>query len=82
MFGLHSNPVFGFDMLRVGLEFWVTWVIGLIACIPVTGWFMKKHFSKRTPVRILLWVSTGFIFLLSLVLTYAGDNAPFIYFAF
>jgi hypothetical protein len=82
MFGLHSNPVFGIDTLRIGLEYWVTWVIGIIVCIPISSVFMKSRFSKSTPVKAFLWVCVGFIFLLSLVLMYTADATPFIYFAF
>jgi uncharacterized membrane protein SirB2 len=82
MFGLHLNPIFGFDTLRIGLEYWVTWVIGIIACIPISSLFMKSRFSNNKTAKVFLWVSAVFIFLLSLVLSYAGDNAPFIYFAF
>jgi hypothetical protein len=82
MFGLHSNPIFGFDTLRVGLDYWVTWAIGLIACIPVTGWLMEKRFAQSTPAGIFRWIFAGFILFLSLVIMSGSEAAPFIYFAF
>jgi D-alanyl-lipoteichoic acid acyltransferase DltB (MBOAT superfamily) len=82
MVGLNANPFIGFDALRVSIEYTFTWVIGLIACIPITGWLMKKRFAKSTPVRIFRWIYAGFVFLLSLVIMSGSEASPFIYFAF
>ena len=82
MFGVHGNPMFGFDALRIGLEYYVTWIIGIVACIPVSRKLMEHRLANRTPAVALRWVFAGFVFFLSLVIMNGSDAAPFIYFAF
>jgi len=82
MTGLHSNPFFGFDTLRIGLEYWVTWVIGIIACVPIANMLMKNRFSNSIPVVLFRWAFAGFILLLSYAIMSGNEQNPFIYFAF
>ena len=82
MFGLNANPFIGYDALRISIEYTFTWVIGLIACIPIVGWLMKKKFAKSLPAKIFRWVFAVFIFFLSLVIMSGSEATPFIYFAF
>jgi len=82
MVGLNANPFIGMDTLRFGLEFIFTWVIGIIACIPVTKMLMKNHFSQGIPATVFRWVYAGFILMLSIILMHGSGTSPFIYFAF
>jgi len=82
MFGLNANPFMGFDTLRLSWEFVVTWVIGIIACIPVTKAVMAKRFAQGIPAKVLRWVYVVFVLIVSIVLMYGSGTAPFIYFAF
>jgi alginate O-acetyltransferase complex protein AlgI len=82
MFGLHDNPLFGIDALRIGYEYYFTWIIGLIASIPISRKLNATRFSERTPAVIIRWVYAGFILLLSFVIMSGSETAPFIYFDF
>jgi hypothetical protein len=82
MMGLYANPVFGFDTLRIGLEYWVTWTVGIIASVPITKALMANRFSNSTPAVLLRWVFVGFVLLLSFAVMTMSDASPFIYFAF
>jgi len=82
MIGLHANPVFGFDTLRIGLEYWVTWVIGIIACVPVTGALTANRFANSTPAVVFRWGFAVFVLLLSFAVMTMSEASPFIYFAF
>jgi phosphotransferase system glucose/maltose/N-acetylglucosamine-specific IIC component len=82
MVGLNANPFAGFDTFRLSIEYSFTWVIGIIACIPVTGWLMKKQFTKSTPAVAFRWVYLGFVLFMSLVIMSGSEATPFIYFAF
>jgi len=82
MIGLYDNPLFGYDTLRVGLEFSFTWVIGIIACIPISKILMARRFAGGTPAVIFSWVYAVLILLLSSILLYSAEKTPFIYFAF
>jgi len=82
MVGLNANPVFGFDALRVGLEYYVTWIIGLIACIPISRKLLDYSFANSTAATVVRWVFAGFVLFLSLVIMNGSEAAPFIYFAF
>jgi len=82
MGGLHANPVFGFDTLRIGLEYYVTWIIGIIACIPISRKLMEYRFANSIPAAIFRWAYAAFILFLSIIIMSGSDAAPFIYFAF
>jgi alginate O-acetyltransferase complex protein AlgI len=82
MVGLHDNPVFGIDALRIGYEYYLTWIIGLIACIPISRKLMVNRFAERTPAVIIRWVYVCFILLLSFVIMSGNETASFIYFDF
>ena len=82
MIGLNSNPGFGFDTLRIAFEYRVTWIIGIIACIPVMQLLLKNRFTHSVPAVILRWVFAGFILLVSFAIMSGGEQSPFIYFAF
>jgi len=82
MFGLNANPFIGVDFFRVGPEYLFVWVVGLIACIPVSKVIMANRFAKSTSVMVLRWVYAGVILLLSTVVMNSSDVSPFIYFAF
>jgi len=82
MVGLNANPAFGFDALRIGLEYYVTWIIGIIACIPVSRKLMESRYANTTPAVIFRWVYAVFVLFVSIVIMSGGEAAPFIYFAF
>jgi len=82
MFGLNSNPFIGIDTFRFSLEFIFTWVIGIIACIPVTNAVMKLPYAQSIPVKIFKWLYAAFVLVLSIILMHGSGTAPFIYFAF
>jgi len=82
MFGLNSNPITGIDSLRMSLPYVFTWVIGVIACIPVSKLFSSDRLTKSIPAVIVRWALAGFILLLSFVIMSGNEQSPFIYFAF
>jgi len=82
MIGLNANPGFGFDALRIGLEYHVTWIIGIIACIPIARKLMEHRYANSTPAKIFRWVYAVFVLFLSIVIMYGSEANPFIYFAF
>ena len=82
MTGLHGNPFIGVDTYRIFVEYSVTWIIGIIASIPISQMIMRSRFSKLTLINVLHWVYVVIVFLVALVVMYGGDSAPFIYFAF
>ncbi|MCL2819398.1 MAG: MBOAT family protein [Oscillospiraceae bacterium] len=82
MFGLQANPFFGTDTLRIGPEFIITWIIGIIACIPVSKIFSSARFTESLPAVIIRWVLVIFILLLSFAIMSGNEQSPFIYFAF
>jgi len=82
MGGLHDNPFIGFDTYRVGLEYSFTWVIAIIASLPISQAIMKSRFAKQRVTNVLYWAYVVVIFFMALVVMYGSDSTPFIYFAF
>ena len=82
MAGLRDNPVFGIDALRIGYEYYFTWIIGLIASVPISRKLNATRFAERTPAVIIRWVYAGLVLLLSFVIMSGSETAPFIYFDF
>ena len=82
MAGLHENPFIGFDTFRVGIEYSFTWIIGIIACIPITGVLATGRFMQSAPVTVFRWVFASFVFLLSMIMMGGSEASPFIYFEF
>jgi D-alanyl-lipoteichoic acid acyltransferase DltB (MBOAT superfamily) len=82
MVGLLQNPFVDLDTFRVGLEYIFTWVIGIVACIPVVGALAVNRFAQSTPATVFRWVFAGFIFFLSMIMMGGSEASPFIYFEF
>ena len=82
MGGLNANPFIGFDTYRIVFEYWFTWVVGIIASIPISQMLMRSRFANKLSFNVLHWIYVIVIFLVSLVVMYGGESAPFIYFAF
>ena len=80
--GGHNNPFIGIDTFRIGLEFYFTWIIGIIACFPISQLIKKSRFADLGFVKALYWVYLLVIFAVSIVVLYGTDSVPFIYFAF
>jgi len=82
MFGANANPLIGVDTFRIGLEYYITWFIGLAACIPVAKMLMKNRYANTVPAVVLRWLFAGFVLMLSFAIMGGSDATPFIYFAF
>jgi len=82
MVGLNDNPLIGFDTFRISVEYSFVWIVGIIASIPISQMLMKSRFASKASFNVLHWVYVVIIFLVSLVVMYGGESAPFIYFAF
>jgi len=82
MGGLNSNPIVGIDTYRIALEYSFTWIVGIIACIPISQALMRSRIANKTSFNVMHWIYVVIIFLISLVVMYGGESAPFIYFAF
>jgi len=82
MTGLNSNPFFNIDTLRIGFEYRATWVIGIIACIPISKSLLANRFANGTSAVLIRWLFASFILLISFAIMSGGEQTPFIYFAF
>lgn len=82
MVGLKGNPLAGTDTYLVLYEYSFTWIVGVIACLPITKALSNLRFSGTPLAALLRWAYLAFIMLLSVVLISGSTYNPFIYFNF
>jgi alginate O-acetyltransferase complex protein AlgI len=82
MIGLRNNPLIGNDTYWIVFEYWFTWIIGIIACLPIARIPVITRFSGTFSVSLFRWAYLGGVLLLSVALLSGSSYNPFIYFNF